>query len=233
MENDLYVLIPVFNEEETIGGVIQNLIDSSIVGVDKILIIDNGSTDRSKEMIQSFQVHYLLEEKRGYGAACLSGIQYLAKLKNPPQFLLIMDGDGSDHLEDIPRLINELNTHNLDLIIGARYGEGVQQNSLHPLQVFGNKLTCLLIQIFFGRKFHDLGPLRLIRFPFLLKLNMNDKTWGWNIEMHIKALKMGKLGEIPVSYSPRKAGISKISGNLFMSIRVGTKILYTFFRNVI
>lgn len=234
MENDACVIIPAKNEEGSIAFALSGLLDTKLIPKENVYVVDNDSKDRTNEIALSFGVNVLFEKERGYGNACLCALDEIAKRKNTPDWILICDGDGSDDPRDLSLLIDVYHTQKADLVIGSRTLKEVEKGSLGFLQKFGNWLTCFLILVFFRKRFTDLGPFRIIRYSSLLKLNLKDKTWGWNIEMHVRALqeKM-KIVEVGVWYRRRHAGISKISGNLIMAIRVGIKILYTFFKLLI
>ncbi|MDZ4727381.1 MAG: glycosyltransferase family 2 protein [Leptospira sp.] len=230
MENKIIVIIPVRNEEENLPLVIGELLNLQLFSSSDIILVDNGSTDASSAIGKSFGVNVLFENNLGYGSACLAGISEIKKQLLNPDCVLIMDGDGADDPDDIHKLIKMYNANSTDLVIGSRVLGKREKGSLSLIQRFGNWLTCSLILLFYQRKFTDLGPLRLIKYSSLLRMGLIDKTWGWNIEMQIRALqeKMNVI-EIPVNYRKRKFGKSKISGTLGMAMRVGIKILYTFF----
>jgi glycosyltransferase involved in cell wall biosynthesis len=225
-----YLVIPVLNEEESIGKVIQDILDLSIFQRKEIIVVDNGSTDKSAAIVSKFGVNVLFQPKLGYGNACLAALAWIKNLELNPAWILICDGDGSDDPSDIQKLIDCFYKESADIVIGSRTTGVAEPGSLGFAQRFGNSLTCFLLNLFYGKSFSDLGPLRIIRYAKLISLGLKDPTWGWNIEMHIKALQQKlKIIEIPVNYRKRRFGVSKISGNVVMVIRVGTKILFTFF----
>jgi len=226
-----YIIIPVRNEEESIPIVIQDIQKLNLVPDTSILIIDNGSTDSTSNVLKKFNITYLYENNLGYGSACLKAIEYLKTLPNPPEWVAFMDGDRSDYAEDLPILVDVIQKGNANLVTGDRTFFWDQNKSLQFIQKFGNRLVCFLIKLFYKIQLNDLGPLRVIPYDKLLLLNMEDTTWGWNIEMNIKAIQYGlKIQEIPVRYRNRYSGKSKISGNWKMVLPVGLKILETFFR---
>lgn len=149
MQKDLFVIIPVYNEEKNIGYVLDNLLKNELFNKDQILVVDNASTDKTKEVINFYGVHYSYEKYKGYGAACKNGVEYIRALPIPPLYIIFMDGDGSDNPQDIPLLFKNLKEKNLNLIIGARKGDKVEKNSLSHIQIFGNTLICRLILFFF------------------------------------------------------------------------------------
>ncbi|MEM1366809.1 MAG: glycosyltransferase family 2 protein [Cyanobacteria bacterium P01_H01_bin.15] len=214
------VIVPVQNEAETIAGVIANL---KIQGLQKICIVDNGSTDETAKRAITAGADVVYEPKAGYGQACWRGIQHL-----PPEieWVLFCDGDGSDHLDDLPRFWT--NRTHADLILGNRTATAAGSAVLTPAQRFGNRLACTLIWAGWGHRFRDLGPLRLIRREALNELKLRDRGFGWTVEMQVRALDAGlEITEIPVSYRPRQAGQSKISGTLRGSYLAGKAILGT------
>ena len=209
----------------------RELLSLEVIPVQNIIIVNNGSTDSSEEIAVSFGVTAINENILGYGRACLAGIHFIQNQNNLPEWILIMDGDGSDDPKDIFRLLNEFYKNKADLIIGSRILGTPEKNSLGTVQKFGNKFVCSLLFYFYKQRFTDLGPLRVIRFSSLLKMNLSDLSWGWNIEMQIRAIQIkARIIEIPVNYRKRIFGVSKISGSLPMIIRVSIKIIYTFIK---
>ncbi|TGN21127.1 glycosyltransferase family 2 protein [Leptospira idonii] len=229
--SEVAIIIPARNEEGSIGFVLEGILSLGVVSKDQIYVSDNDSTDKTNEVAKSYGVHVVHETELGYGNACLRALKEIASLQKLPGAVVVCDGDGSDFPEDILSLVETLNRTQADLVIGSRTIGEIEENSLGFLQRFGNWLTCFLILVFYRKNFSDLGPLRAIRYESLLKMKLKDPTWGWNIEMHIRALQENmKVVEIPVGYRRRKSGVSKISGTLRMAVRVGIKILYTFFK---
>lgn len=221
------VLIPVLNEEDSIG-----LVLAALPTVMEVIVCDNGSTDRSADIAKQNQATVLLEKKRGYGAACLRGLRYLEE-KSPneqPEIVIFMDGDFSDHPEEIVSLVNEIQNRNFEFVVGSRMIGNREKGAMLFQAIFGNWLACFLMRLFWGANYTDLGPFRAIRYAALCQLGMQDANFGWTIEMQIKATeKKLRVTEIPVSYRCR-IGQSKISGTIVGSIRAGFKILYTIFR---
>ncbi|GBF50675.1 glycosyltransferase, group 2 family protein [Leptospira ryugenii] len=228
--SDGIVVIPVRNEEENLLLVLQNLLNLQLFSPNQIWVIDNGSTDRSSQIAKSFAATVHFEPKLGYGAAILKALGEIKASGLYPTFLLIIDGDGSDDTNSVQDLLSVFTKADCDLVIGSRILGKAEKGSLSFLQRFGNHLTCFLIYVFYRRKFTDLGPMRIIRYSSLLQMGLKDRTWGWNVEMQIRALQYNmKVIEIPVTYFKRRFGVSKISGTILMALRVGIKILYTFF----
>ncbi|MEM9089579.1 MAG: glycosyltransferase family 2 protein [Cyanobacteria bacterium P01_F01_bin.53] len=220
MENIL-VIIPVLNEEETIAGVIQGLQQQ---GLTTICVVDNGSNDRTPSIAAQAGAQVISEPRRGYGQACWSGLQSPAAAQ--AEWILFCDGDGSDDLSQLPELI--VLTDNHDLILGNRRGSVAGRAQLTPAQNFGNWLATWLIHLGWGYAYHDLGPLRLIRKASLDQLAMADRGFGWTVEMQAKAVSNKlRICERPVNYLPRQGGRSKISGTLRGSFKAGQIILTT------
>lgn len=214
------VIIPVLNEEQSIGAVLRDI--PADLAQD-VIVVDNGSTDRTAEVAASFGAKVVLEPSRGYGSSCLRGI---AALKEP-DVVVFLDGDYSDYPEEMSLLLQPILLNQADLVIGSRI-LGRQERGALPVHArFGNKLASLLIRIFFRHHFTDLGPFRAIRYHSLLDLQMQDRNFGWTVEMQIKAIRKGlRIVEVPVSYRKR-IGTSKISGTIAGSAQAGERIIWT------
>ena len=220
------VIIPAFNEENSISRVISEIPNI----VDEIIVVSNNSSDKTIEIARKAGATVLSEEKKGYGYACLKGIDYIASLSVKPTIVVFLDGDYSDYPEELTKIIQPIIEKDIDLVIGARNKNLREAGSMTPQQVFGNWLATLLMNVFFGAKFTDLGPFRAIKYDKLLNLKMEDKTYGWTVEMQLKALKKKlKYTEVPVRYKKR-IGISKISGTITGTIMAGVKILGWIFK---
>ncbi len=166
----------------------------------------------------------------GYGNACLNGIDHLKSKKENPDIVVFIDADYSDYPEEIPQLIHPIVEENVDLVIGSRVLGDMERGAMMPQQIFGNWLATNLIRMFYSYHFTDLGPFRAIKFDKLLKLDMQDRDYGWTVEMQVKAAKMGfRTKEVPVSYRQR-IGTSKVSGTVRGSVLAGHKILWTIFK---
>jgi len=220
------VIIPAFNEQDSIGNVIADLPKF----VDEIIVVNNKSTDKTIENATKAGATVLTEERKGYGYACLKGMDYIAKKEVKPTIVVFLDGDYSDYPEQLTTLIQPIIENNIDFVIGARIKKLRENGSMTPQQIFGNWLATFLMKLFFNAKFTDLGPFRAIKYQRLLDLNMQDKTYGWTVEMQLKALKQ-KLTytEIPMKYRNR-IGVSKVSGTVKGSIFAGIKILSWIFK---
>ena len=227
MQPVIKVIIPAFNEENGIGQVIRE-IPRSIV--QEIIVVNNASTDRTEQVANEAGATVLRELVPGYGRACLKGIEYVQHSFPQPDIIVFLDADHSDYPEEIPDLIQPILEHDVDLVIGSRALGNKEKGSMTPQQVFGNWLATRLLKIIYNVKFTDLGPFRAIKFARLLDLNMADKTYGWTVEMQLKAAKLGfTCAEFPVRYRKR-IGVSKISGTLKGTVMAGYKILYTIFK---
>ncbi len=220
------IIIPVLNEEEAIGKVLTDIPRNA---VRHIIVCDNGSTDNTASVARAAGAMVVSAPERGYGNACLKGMEYIAAQEVKPDVVAFLDGDYSDFPAELVSLIKALEDNQADLVIGARTLGQRENGSLMPQQVFGNWLATRLISWLYGYTFHDLGPFRAITYPALQELCMRDKNYGWTVEMQAKAAKMGmKAIEIPVSYRKR-IGRSKVSGTLKGSVLAGVKILWTIF----
>ena len=220
------VIIPAFNEEKSIPYVLNDIPNF----VNLIIVCDNSSTDKTSEIAKNMGAKVVFEEKKGYGNACLKAISYLRNLKDKPEIVVFIDGDYSDDPKQMKKIVDPIFYEGYDLVLGARTKSLRDKNSMTAHQIFGNWLACFLMRIFFNSRFKDLGPFRAITWDKLMQLDMRDKSFGWTIEMQIKALiKNYKYKEIGVKYKKR-IGKSKISGTLVGSILAGKKILYLIFK---
>ena len=221
------VIIPVLNEENAIAKVINDIPKTAHSGKitrQEIIVVDNGCTDNTAAIAKRNGARVVTEPQRGYGYACLAGIAALAT--QPPDIVVFLDGDYSDYPTDMPQLLQPILENRAALVIGART-QGDAKEALLPQARFGNWLACFLIRRFFGVRYTDLGPFRAIRYSELLALNMQDKTFGWTVEMQLKAAKRGiPVCEVPVRYRKR-IGTSKITGTFTGTLKAGYKILTT------
>lgn len=193
-----------------------------------MIVCDNGSSDNTAAVAEHHDAVVVVEPRRGYGWACLAGMAKAREFE--PEIVVFLDGDYSDHPEEIPRLINPIRSGEADLVIGSRVRGEREPGSLLPQARFGNWLASALIRIFWGFRYTDLGPFRAIQWQRLLALDMQDKTYGWTVEMQIKALQHNlRVVEVPVSYRKR-IGKSKVSGTFSGTLKAGYKILWTIFK---
>lgn len=226
MKPNIHVIIPAYNEQDSIANVINDIPKI----VEEIIVISNNSTDLTELNAKKAGATVLSETRKGYGYACLKGMDYISKKEIKPDIIVFLDGDYSDYPEQLTELVAPIINNNIDFVIGARVKELRENGSMTPQQVFGNWLATFLMKLFFGAKFTDLGPFRAIKYPKLLALNMEDKTYGWTVEMQLKALKQKfTYTEIPMKYRNR-IGVSKVSGTVKGSIFAGVKILSWIFK---
>jgi len=220
------VIIPAFNEENGVGQVIREIPREF---VKEIIVVNNNSTDNTERIAKEAGATVLREPIPGYGRACLKGIDYLKQMNPKPEIVIFLDADHSDYPEEIPTLLKSI-FEGADLVIGSRALGKKEQGAMTPQQIFGNWLATRLLDLFYGVKFTDLGPFRAIKYTTLIELDMQDKTYGWTVEMQLKAAKNGfRCVEVPVRYR-RRIGFSKISGTAKGTILAGYKILATIFK---
>lgn len=201
-------------------------IDKSLVR--KVVVVNNGSTDKTSKVATEAGAVVLDEEKRGYGRACLKGIDFLQSQSPESDIVAFMDGDYSDYPEQLAELIAPIRDQGMDMVIGSRALGKREKGSMTPQQRFGNWLATVMIRVIYRKKFTDLGPFRTIKMSALRQIDMQDKTYGWTVEMQVKVIKQGlTYCEIPVDYRRRGAGKSKVAGTLKGSILAGWKIITT------
>lgn len=223
---DIKVIIPAFNEEESIAKVIAEIPEI----VQEIIVVSNNSTDATEANAKKAGATVLQENRKGYGYACSKGMDYIATQKLKPDIIVFLDGDYSDFPSELTKIITPIIEDNKDLVIGARVKKWREKGSMTFPQIFGNWLATSLMKLFFNSRFKDLGPFRAIKYSKLLELEMQDKTYGWTVEMQLKVLKKGfSYVEIPVHYKNR-IGNSKVSGTLKGAVFAGIKILGWIFK---
>ena len=223
------VIIPAYNEAESIGLVVRELPKD---WVRDVIVCNNNSTDATAEVARSAGAVVVDESRAGYGSACLRGMAYVADrpAAEHPDIIVFVDGDHSDHPDQLPELVAPIIANQADLVIGSRALGEAEAGSMQPAQIFGNWLATNLIKLIYGVHFTDLGPFRAIRYDKLLALQMRDPDFGWTVEMQVRAAKAGlRSTEVPVRYRNR-IGVSKISGTVRGTILAGHKILWTIFK---
>jgi glycosyltransferase involved in cell wall biosynthesis len=226
MNQIIKVIIPAYNEEDSIAKVIGDI--PKIVS--EVIVVNNNSSDATSAVAKKAGATVLSEPERGYGNACLKGLEYIASLSEKPDIIVFLDGDYSDYPEELTKIIAPIQENDIDFVIGARVKELREQGAMTIPQLFGNWLASSLMRLFFGSKFTDLGPFRAIKYEKLLELQMEDKTYGWTVEMQLKALKRKYTYiEVPVKYRNR-IGVSKVSGTVKGAIFAGVKILGWIFK---
>ncbi|WP_339626033.1 glycosyltransferase family 2 protein [uncultured Winogradskyella sp.] len=220
------VIIPAYNEEASIPLVIRAI--PAIVN--EIIVVSNTSTDNTELNAKNAGATVLIEPQKGYGYACLKGLDYIAKQDSKPDIVVFLDGDYSDYPEELTKIVKPIIKENIDFVVGARVKELREEGAMTKPQIFGNWLATTLMGLFFRSTFTDLGPFRAIKYSKLLDLKMEDKTYGWTVEMQLKALKQKmSYKEIAVNYRNR-IGVSKVSGTVKGAIFAGVKILTWIFK---
>ena len=224
------VIIPALNEERSIGQVIADIPRDLVA---EIVVVDNGSTDSTARVASDCGATVVSEGKKGYGHACLAGIDYIKNSSYMPDIIVFLDGDYSDYPGEMKTLLSPITKGGYDLVIGSRTVGERQKGALLPQALVGNYVATGLIRLFYGVSFTDLGPFRAIRYDKLLSLGMRDKTFGWTAEMQVKAAKRGfRCTEVPVSYRKR-IGTSKVTGTVTGSVMAGVKIIWMIFRQLL
>ncbi len=221
------VLIPALNEEDALPSVL-TAIPVEVVG--EVVVVDNGSTDRTVDLAKGHGATVLHEAEKGYGAACLRGLDYLFHRTPPPHIVVFLDADHSEDPREIQLLIDPIQAGQADMVLGVRRGE--QEGRGVPLHArLGNWLVLTLAKILFREQFQDLPPFRAISLPALQRLDMDDRNWGWTLQMQLRAIKTDlRVLEVPINHRSRIAGKSKISGTVSGTVKVGTKMMWTLFR---
>ena len=227
------IVIPAFNEEQSIGLVVK---DACTLPVRHVVVANNGSSDSTGAVASAAGAEVVFEPRKGYGFACLAALHWISKRTPQPDVVVFMDGDRSDDLANFSEVVAPILQGDFDLVIGSRELGQRQKGSMTIPQRFGNKLATSMIRWIYGHRFTDLGPFRAMRYTSLLALRMEDKTYGWTVEMQVKALRQKmRCTEVPVNYHQR-IGKSKVSGTVKGTILAGYKIIttivrYAFFTN--
>ena len=221
----IVVVIPALDEERSLPSV---LADIPHPLVDEVVVVDNGSRDRTADVARAGGATLITEPRQGYGQACLTGIEALNS--NPPDIVVFVDADYSDRPSELPKLIDPILTDTADLVIGSRILGVREPGALAPHARWGNELATWMIRLLYGVRFTDLGPFRAIRYTTLLSLKMEDRNYGWTAEMQAKASRAGVTStEVPVSYH-RRIGRSKITGTVKGTVLAAWKIITTILR---
>jgi glycosyltransferase involved in cell wall biosynthesis len=218
------VVIPALNEERGLPAVLAEV--PSLVR--RVVVADNGSEDGTARVARAAGAEVVHEQERGYGAACLRALAHLAS--DPPDIVVFLDGDHSDHPAQLPRLVEPIATGGADLVIGSRVLGRREPGSLTPQQRVGNAIACVALRRLYGAHYTDLGPFRAVRWQALERLGMADRNYGWTVEMQIKAAQRGLAHvDVPVDYR-RRIGESKVSGTVRGTVGAAVKILWTLAR---
>lgn len=222
-------VIPALDEERSLPGVLAGLAGR---GLRQIVVVDNGSADRTFGVAREHGAVALYEPRRGYGRACRRGLDHLAG--GPPDVVVFLDADGADDPDDLPALLAPIQAGEADLVIGSRARGEAERGALLPQARFGNALACGLIRALWGVRFTDLGPFRAVTWAALERLQMADPNYGWTVEMQARAARLGlRCAEVPVRYRRRRHGRSKVAGTISGSVKAGAKILWTIGREVL
>jgi len=219
------VIIPALNEEANLPLVLADLASLGDAAPARVIVIDNGSTDRTAEVARAGGAEVVREDRRGYGSACLAGLTHLRL--EPPEVVVILDADYSDYPEELPSLTGPVLRGEADMVLGERTTRALP-GALLPQQRYGNTLACVLIERVTGFRYTDMGPFRAIRWSAMERMAMEDTNYGWNVEMQIKAVTRGlRVREVAVGYRKRPHGRSKIAGSVRGTVKAGVKILYS------
>jgi glycosyltransferase involved in cell wall biosynthesis len=224
---NIAVIIPAYNEAASIGKVLADIPKRLAA---EIIVVNNNSSDDTAPIAREKGAIVVDEPRQGYGFACMKGVEYLQLGPDKPDIVVFLDADYSDYPEEMIALIEPIFEQNFDLVLGSRTLGKIQKGTMPAQQIFGNRLATWLIKTFYGARFTDLGPFRAVKFDKLMALDMRDKTYGWPIEMQLKAVRQQlRICEVPVRYRTR-IGKSKISGTIRGTIMAGYKILSAILR---
>ena len=220
------VIIPALNEEEPIAGVVHECFETNIPS--EIVVVDNGSADRTAERARGARAKVVSEPRHGYGRACLAGIRALG---SESEIVVFLDGDGSDCPEFMKQLVDPIAAGTHDFVIGSRTRGKREPGSMNFQQIFAGRLAGWLMSILYGVRYTDMCPFRVIGRDALATLSMKEETYGWNLEMQMKAARLGlRILEVPVNHRRRTGGVSKVSGTLRGTFVAGARIIATFAR---
>jgi glycosyltransferase involved in cell wall biosynthesis len=224
-EQIVSVVIPCLNEEEAIGQVVREVLAQN---VDEVVVVDNGSTDRTAERAAEAGARVVREPERGYGRACAAGLE---AVRTDSEIVCFLDGDGSDVPDFLPQVVRPIADGDVDFVMGSRLRGRREAGSMTPQQIVAGWLAGVLLRLTYGVRFTDMSPFRAIRVDRLRALKMSEQTYGWNLEMQMRAAASRcRILEIPVDHRCRQGGVSKVSGNLVAGVQAGWKIVTTFLR---
>ncbi len=221
------VIIPAYNEEQSIHKVLAEIPQHL---VREVIVCNNNSSDNTANMAREAGATVVDQPEKGYGAACLKGLEHVHAKTEKPDIIVFIDGDYSDYPEQIAELIDPIVNKEMDMVIGSRALGDLEKGAMMPQQIFGNWLATTLIRLFYNYEFTDLGPFRAIRYDKLVEIDMQDRDFGWTVEMQVKAAKLKfNCTEVAVRYRKR-IGVSKVSGTIKGTLLAGHKILWTIFK---
>ena len=224
--SNVSVVIPALNEEEPIARVVRECMATKIPH--EIIVVDNGSNDRTAERARGAGARVVAEPRHGYGRACSAGVRAVS---GNSDIILFLDGDGADCPEFMSQLVDPIATGNFDFVIGSRTRGQREPGSMNFQQIFAGRFAGWLISILYGARYTDMSPFRAIRRDALQKLAMKEETYGWNLEMQMKAARAGlRILELPVDHRCRTGGVSKVSGTFRGTFVAGARIIATFLR---
>jgi glycosyltransferase involved in cell wall biosynthesis len=223
------VIIPALNEEEPIAAVVRDCLTTGLPG--EVIVVDNGSTDRTAERAREAGAKVISEPAPGYGRACAAGVRALALPQSRDELVVFLDGDGSDCPEFMPRLVDPIRRGEQDFVIGSRTRGEREQGSMNFQQVFAGRIAGLILRLLYGVRYTDMCPFRAIRRDALDRLGMKEQTYGWNVEMQMRAARARlRILEVPVNHRCRTGGASKVSGTFRGTFVAGARIVATLFR---
>lgn len=223
---NLSVVIPALNEEEPIAAVVRECLTTGLPG--EVIVVDNGSTDRTAERARAAGAKVVVEPVPGYGRACAAGVRAISP---DCEIVVFLDGDGSDCPELMDRLVRPIEEGKQDFVIGSRTRGKREPGSMNFQQVFAGRIAGLFLRLLYGIRYTDMGPFRAIRREALDRLGMKEETYGWNLEMQMRAARVGlRILEVPVNHRCRTGGESKVSGTLRGTFVAGTRIAATLLR---